>query len=325
MKVSVIVPVYKVESYIACCAHSLFEQTLSDVEYIFIDDATPDNSLNVLNDIIAQYPLRRNQVKIIHQPVNRGLPAARNKGLKIATGNYIIHCDSDDYLAPSALEELYEAAILNDADYVWSDWYLVFTQNKRYMQQPSYKTVNAALRGILAGNMKYNVWNKLVKRSLYIDNEIIFPEGYGMGEDMTMIRLLACAKSVTYVPSALYYYVKHKGEAFTNIWTENHVESVRHNTQTTIDFLEHRFSSSLKKEIAWFKLNVKLPFLISNDKHLYKLWSKCYPEANKYIWSNKQTSWRIRFLQFLASKHCFYLVRLHYITIYKFIYGVVFK
>lgn len=322
---SVIIPVYKVESYIERCARSLFEQTLSDVEYIFVDDATPDNSIKVLKEIINQYPQYGNLIKIVCHVANKGLPAARNSGLQVATGDYIFHCDSDDYLDMSALEKLYEAAILNKADYVWSDWYLTFMQSKRYMQQPSYQTVDATIRGILAGEMKYNVWNKLVKRSLYVDNGISFPERYDMGEDMTMIRLLFYAKRVAYVPSGLYYYVKREGETFTNIWSESHVKAVRHNTRVTVDFFKQHFPSSFDKEIAWFKLNVKLPFIISDDKSLYKFWTECYPEADKYIWSNTHISWRIRLIQFLASKRWFCLVRFHYIIVYKFICGVIFK
>ena len=325
MKISVIIPVYKVEPYIERCARSLFEQTLSDVEYIFVDDATPDNSIRILNEVVRQYPERKNSVIILRQTTNKGLPAARNRGMQAATGDYIFHCDSDDYVASSALEELLAAALRNDADYVWCDWYLTFTSRKRYMQQPSYRTADEALRSILAGNMKYNVWNKLVKRSLYTDNGILFPEGYGMGEDMVMIRLLAYAGQVAHVPSALYYYVKREGEAFTNSWNDVHIAAIRYNTQSTVDFLKQHFASSLDVELAWFKLNVKLPFLISDNKYLYNLWTEFYPEANEYVWSNKQISWHIRLLQVLAVKHCFCLVRMYYTVVYKFVYGVILK
>lgn len=320
MKVSVIVPVYNVEAYITRCARSLFEQTLlTDIEFVFVDDASPDDSIGKLNELIAQYPSRRNQVKIVPQSVNQGLPAARNRGLQMATGEYVYHCDSDDYLVPFALEKLLETALLKDADYVWSDWYLVLPKNTRYMRQPSFSTKDEALRCMLAGGMKYNVWNKLVKRSLYVDNAIEFPEGYGMGEDMTMIRLLACADCVAYVPHALYYYVKRGGDAFTNCWNETHLASLKHNTKLTIDYLQKKAPDSLDREIAWFKLGVKLPFLISDETCLYNLWTDFYPEANSYIWSNKFMSWRIRTLQLLALSGFWNLVRLHYVVVYKFL------
>ena len=104
MKVSVIIPIYKVEAFIERCAATLMEQTLPEVEYIFVDDATSDNSIDVLEEVIARYPQRKGQVRIVHNAENKGLPAARNTGLALATGEYIFHCDSDDYVEPSMLE-----------------------------------------------------------------------------------------------------------------------------------------------------------------------------------------------------------------------------
>lgn len=90
-KVSVIVPVYKVEKYIERCARSLFNQTLDDIEYIFVDDCSPDRSIEILNQVIGDYPRRKDQVQIIHHASNQGLALARQTGLKAATGEYIAH------------------------------------------------------------------------------------------------------------------------------------------------------------------------------------------------------------------------------------------
>ena len=81
-KVSVIIPVYKVESFMERCARSLFEQTLTeDVEFIFVDDASPDHSVLVINQCLDDYPKRKNQTKILVHSKNQGLPTARNTGL----------------------------------------------------------------------------------------------------------------------------------------------------------------------------------------------------------------------------------------------------
>ena len=105
-KISVIVPVYGVEKYIERCARSLFEQTLEDIEYIFVDDCTPDNSISILCKVLSDYPNRKKQVKILHHEKNKGLAQARQTGLKIASGEYIAHCDSDDWVD----KDLYEIA-----------------------------------------------------------------------------------------------------------------------------------------------------------------------------------------------------------------------
>ena len=219
--ISVIVPVYNVERFITRCVCSLFAQTMdAGVEFIFVDDATPDSSIEALQNCLRQYPQRQKQVKLLRHSVNKGLPAARNTGLQAATGTYIYHCDSDDYLESDALESMYNAAMCQEADIVWCDWFLSFEKKERYMKQPAYDTAIDALKGILSGAMKYNVWNKLVRRQLYTANNIRFPEGHSMGEDMTMIQLFACAGSVCYLPRAFYHYVRLNTNAFTinGIW-----------------------------------------------------------------------------------------------------------
>lgn len=200
--VSVIIPVYNVGKFIERCARSLMEQTIDNVEYIFVDDASPDNSIQILQKVLADYPNRRDNVRILTHAENKGLPAARNTGLAVAQGKYIFHCDSDDFVEPDMLEQLYGKAIKCDADIVWCDWYLTFENSERYMKQPAYDTPLEALKAMLSGVMKYNVWNKLVRRSIYVENKIDFPAGYGMGEDMTIMLLFAYAERISYLPHA---------------------------------------------------------------------------------------------------------------------------
>lgn len=325
IKVSVIIPIYKVEPFIKRCVVSLMEQTLDNVEYIFIDDATPDNSIQLLNEAIASYPNRKEQIQIVHHEVNKGLPVARNTGLEIVQGEYIFHCDSDDYIEPDMLEKLYRKAEETDADMVWCDWFLSFEKNERYMKQPDFHSPMDALKGVLCGTMKYNVWNKLVKRSLYQDHNIIFPSGHGMGEDMTMIRLLACAHRVAYLPEAFYHYVKLNTHALTQTYSDRHLQDVQYNVNETVNYLETKYSNDLQQELAWFKLNVKLPFIISDKKEDYERWKAWYPEANPFIWRNKLQSFRIRLVQWMAWKKQWWFVWLYYKLVYKLIYGVIYR
>lgn len=322
-KVSVIIPIYKVEKFIERCVRSLMEQTLKEVEYIFVDDATPDKSIEVLQTCLTQYPERK--ATILKHPQNQGLPAARNTGLALATGEYIFHCDSDDYVEPTMLEELYNAAQKTNADIVWCDWFLTFAENERYMKQPSFETPMAALKAMLSGGMKYNVWNKLVRRSLYTDNDIQFPAGYGMGEDMTMMMLFAHAQKVAYVPQAFYHYVKLNTGAFSQTYSERHLVELKHNVQRICDYMQGILGDKVEKELAFFRLDAKFPFLITNDSNKYKLWKEWYPEVNSYILQNKNVSLRSRCLQWMAWKGQFWAVRLHYFLLYKLVYGFIYK
>lgn len=327
IKVSVIIPVYKVEDQIRKCVQSLFSQSLEAVEFIFVDDATPDKSIDIIHECLKDYPHKVNQTKFLIHPQNKGLPAARNTGMLEAKGDYIFHCDSDDFLDRTALEDMYNTAKQSDSDIVWCDWYLSFEQNERYMKQPSFSTSMEALKGTLGGAMKYNVWNKLVKRSLYEENRISFPEGYSMGEDMTMIKLIACAKKVCYLPNAYYHYRKVNSESFTNT-KKNQAKlaiQISHNVDDVINFLVGKYGDALNKEIAFFKLNVKFPLLMSSDVASYKQWLNLYPEANKYIIENNFVSNRARIIQRLAENKQFWLLKLHYYVCYKLVYGIMYR
>ena len=325
IKVSVVVPIYGVEKFIFHCVESLMKQTMQDIEYIFVNDATLDKSMEVLQSVLTSYPERRENVRIIHHDKNKGLPAARNTGLAIATGEYVFHCDSDDYLEANALEEMYLTAKQDNSDIVWCDWFLSYESNERYMKQPSYKTSNEALISMLSGGMKYNVWNKLVRRNLYKENKITFPSGYGMGEDMTMIMLMSYAKNISYLPKAFYHYVKTNTEAFSQTYSKRHLEDLQYNVTRIENFIIEKYGSKLEKELNFFKLEAKFPFLISTKKEKYSLWSSWYPEANKYIWENTNISFRSKFIQICASHRLFWIVRLYNIFVVKIIYGILYK
>lgn len=325
MKVSVIVPVYNVRGFIEKCVHSLLSQTLEDVEYIFVDDCSPDDSMTILRKTISIYPLRQSFIHIVTHSENQGLPSARNSGLNIASGEYIFHCDSDDYVEPNMLETMYKKAIETQADIVWSDWFLSYGERERYMKQPSYSSSIEALKGILGGQMKYNVWNKLIRRSLYFDNNIWFPERYGMGEDMTIIKLFAFADKVAYLPHAFYHYVKLNKSAFSQTYSLRYNDELKYNADTVIQFLESYFGNGLDKEIAFFKLVVKYPFLISTQDRDYKLWRSWYEEANHYLSLNKNLSIRAFFLQWCACHNLFRIVKLYNLVIYRVLYRLLYQ
>ena len=320
MLISVIVPIYKVEAYVERCVRTLLEQYMPDVEYIFVDDCSPDNSLEKVRNVSAEFPIPPEQIKFLRHDINRGLPAARNTGMKYATGEYLFHCDSDDYLEPNALQKMYEAARHNDADIVYSDWYLTFPGSKRYMKQPAYSSAEDALRGLLHGTMKYNVWNKLVRRSLYTENHITFPEGHSMGEDMTMFLLFAKARKVAYLPIATYSYVRQNENAFTAQRTEQSYADLLFNASRVIDYLQGTVS---EQDLACFKLNVKFPFLISGQRRDYERWNEWFPEANQFIHIS-QVSKRMRMLQVAAAKKWYLILKIYYYCVHRIVYGIVY-
>lgn len=324
-KVSVIVPIYNVEKFITRCVETLMEQTLQEVEFIFVNDATPDNSWNVLNDVLKKYPARCSDVILLEHDVNKGLPAARNTGLGIAHGEYIFHCDSDDFVEHDMLECLYNKAVEEGADIVWCDWFLSFEKSERYMRQPCFTSAIDALKAMLGGGMKYNVWNKLVRRSLYVENDISFPSGYGMGEDMTMMLFFAHASKVVYLPKAFYHYVKLNTDAFSQTYSDKHLLELKHNVSVIERKLIKECGDSLSKEIAFLKLEAKFPFLLSGDKQKMRKWKEWYPEANTYILNNHNISMRSRIIQWCAWKNLDVIVSAYRWLMDKIVYGLIFK
>lgn len=323
MKVSVIIPIYNVEHFISRCVDSLMRQTLDDVEYIFVNDATPDRSMAVLEATLQKYPNRVGQVKILTHSKNKGLPAARNTGLKEVSGKYIYHCDSDDFMEPDTLRLLYDTAEAQQADYVWCDYYLSSANNNQYKKQREYADADQALRGMLCGEVVYNVWNKLVRKDLYENSGIVFPDGYAMGEDMTMIMLLACASKVAFVHYGGYYYVTTNPEALTKKKSnEKGQKDLMYNIRRTTEFITARFGDRYGYENNCFKLNLKWCLLaFSSDIRSYRLWYDWFPEANAEIF-HRDVSLRIKIVEWCASKRLLGLVKLHYLLVIKFFYAI---
>lgn len=320
--VSVVIPVYGVEKYIGRCARSLFSQTLKEgVEFIFVDDATPDRSMTIVREVLDDFPDRRGQVRIITHSENRGLPQARNTGLAEARGEFIYHCDSDDYVEPDLLESMYGAAKERNADFVWCDWYLTLAARERRMSEPAPDSPEHAVRLMLGGAMKFNVWNKLVRRSIYSDNNLTFPPDDGMGEDMTMMLLCSRATRTAHVGRPLYHYVKTNAAAFSNTYSDRHLIQLQRNVDRVARYLTEAFGQLYSRQLAFFKLDVKFPFLLMNDRKYRRLWKEWYPEANRYILKNKDVSLRTRTVQWCAAKNLWPLVRLYSFILNRIVYG----
>lgn len=205
-KVSVIIPIYGVEQYIERCARSLFEQTLDDIEFIFVDDCTPDKSIEILKNVLEDYPLRKKQVLIISHEKNMGLPIARQSGLKVASGDYIIHCDSDDWVDVTMYEKMYNKAIEEGSDVVVCDFCSTDCENEQYSKGLISKERENVIVDVLLWRIAGCLWNKLVRRKEYTDHDLKYPT-HNMGEDAALIvQIFWNAKRISYLPKPLYYY-----------------------------------------------------------------------------------------------------------------------
>ena len=259
-KVSVIVPVFGVEKYIERCARSLFEQTLDDMEFIFVDDCTPDRSIEILKSEIENYRLRfaekKYDVRIERMPTNGGQAAVRRHGIQLATGDYIINCDSDDWVDVTMYEKMYHHAIQHNSDLVICD-YIISNGHKEsekvFRKNISDCSRDAVFKRLLTSSALNPVWSAMAKRDLFED--MMFPVG-AMSEDKTiMIQLAWKAQKITYLSEALYYYFLSETSILRTINKEANIKKFKQIT-------DNRY-------ILLFLRRRKLVFLKNNLMHLF--------------------------------------------------------
>ena len=214
--VSIIIPVYGVSAFIEKCARSIFEQTYQNLDIIFVNDCTPDDSIVKLNKLILDYPSVEPKVKVISLQTNSGVAEARNIGLLEAKGQYIIQFDSDDYVHPQIIEKLVNKAIATDADITFCDYFFIINEKKKYIKVDPSTDSKVCLSQLLTGVVHSSFCNKLIKKDIYIENHIFPIAGLNMREDMSvMFRVFYFVNKIEYVPEALYYYVYHKSSQTT--------------------------------------------------------------------------------------------------------------
>ena len=310
--VSVMVPVYNVEPYIERCAHSLFGQTLGNVEYIFVNDCTQDNSMKILSKVLDHYPNRKPRVKIIDHKTNKGLASARNTALDAASGKYLIHMDSDDWIELDMLEKLYRKACEGDYDIVWCDFYEDTLSESRRIFQSFPQHSESCIKRMMSGGMHGSNCNKMVCRSLYNDNGLRYFDGLDMWEDLAMtIRLFACADKVAYLSEACYHYIRYNPHS---IMSDPDPQKVRKkmieiitNTDHVVTFLSGRGDlGKYKREINYMKLHAKCG-LATRDP---VAWRNTYPEANRFVLSCPRLNWNYKITQWLCARGCFFIPRL---------------
>lgn len=211
MKISVIVPIYNVENYIEECLDSLLDQNLSETEYeiICVDDGSTDRS----GEIAEEYEKLHKQIRIIQQE-NGGLSRARNEGLKIAQGIYICFVDSDDYLQPGVLDNLYELAVQHNLDKLMYG-YEEFKdgEKKDYEEKGDIKKENIFFfQNALKMDTSKMVptwkvaWNYLIKRSVLEQYDLHFVEGIFFEDEEFNFWLNRCAGYSGYINQKIYYY-----------------------------------------------------------------------------------------------------------------------
>lgn len=320
-KVSVIIPIYNVAPYIERCARSLFEQSLNSIEYIFIDDCTPDDSVTILQSIIDTYQIRleaeEKTVTIVKMPTNSGLTAVRRQGIELASGDYVIHCDSDDWVDTTLYEEMYNEAIRSRADVVVCpicDEYI--DHNCRRKQEDLPATCPQVIENWYKNSVGMFCWNKLVRRSIYTDNDIQPFYGINMWEDNgLMLRVFYYANGLSQTHNSVYHYNRANVSAMTNGYGRKAIDQMIECASRLSDFFESRKEAKrFNKTVLTLKFLSKLNLVTTRFDWLREF-NKVFPESNVATsWINLNafsTRGRIRFL--FVKYHLAWL----FVTIFK--------
>ncbi len=211
--VSVIIPVYNVSPYIGRCLTSALDQSYKNIEYIVVDDAATDDSMAIARDVIYKHP-RKSIMKVVHHPDNRGLSAARNTGVKAATGDYIYFLDSDDEIPADAIETLAELAA-KGVDMALGDIKVIGGEASDYpalkMEPGVYMGNGSILETYLKGEWYEMAWNKLIRRRFFTEEECWFEEGIVHEDTLWSFQAAAAIQSLAVSGKKTYYYHVHEG------------------------------------------------------------------------------------------------------------------
>ena len=319
IKLSVIIPVYKAEQYIERCARSLMEQTMTeDIEFIFINDCSPDNSIQILRNVIQKYPNRLNQIKIIENKKNLGVSETRKLGVKIARGEYIGWCDSDDWVEPTMYEEMVIETQNGKIDNVISNFIIEKKSSKEEVKFNQCKTPQECIINNWKGYyFPGSLWQQINKKE-HIEKAINTITNVSYGEDIyTLILTLYYSKSIAYINNPLYHY------------NATNISSLLHNTNYSFEswLLQKENIDKITKilysnngyekyhvAVNALKHSTKIHFksAFKNIHSFYHTYKECYKDFNIYSFTPKEQ----RFKSYLIH-NIYFLYWLYYTKEWK--------
>lgn len=271
MKVSILVPIYNVEEHIVKCARSLFAQSYGDCEFIFVDDCSPDSSVQRLEQVVEnEFYTLRSSIHIIRHARNRGVAEARNTAMECASGDFLLFVDSDDWCAPNMVAKLVRAQREDNADLVSADFYSVTAKKTTRNHTHWVGGREGSLRIVLAQSfaLPNRVWSLLIRNSLIRRNGIRFNSGVNYGEDsLFLVQLLYYAREIAHVDKPIYYYRADSAGSYSNNLNRRSIRNYVRSQLLIYEFLKERdatlrYTSSLMMS----RLNLRRWMSIHNGK-----------------------------------------------------------
>jgi glycosyltransferase involved in cell wall biosynthesis len=247
--VSVIVPVYNASPWLARCLDSLLGQTLKDIEIIYVDDASSDNSL----EILREYEKKDLRLKVIAREKNGGAAAARNCGMAAAAGEYVGFVDADDYVDLDFYDKLYTAAKQENADIAKGEAFMVTTDGGKYKWGPQFDDISKnKIDFIFAFSLA------IYRRDFLQQHRVDFPAEFCVYEDQIFLTKAVCfANKIALVEGTFYHYIRQKNSLDSEKWGLEKLKSQVAGRNVLMDFInEHvrdgeTYNLFFKKEFHW--------------------------------------------------------------------------
>lgn len=277
---SVIIPVYNAQATIGRCCESLFAQTLESIQYIFVNDGSADDSLTVIQKALDSYPQRKKDVIIIDRKENRGVAYSRQQGLDRALGEFVIHCDADDWVEKDMYESLYNAAHGNSADMACCGYYIDIPDGKVLTKLPGSDY-----------HMEFNIapifgslCNKLIRREVITQNGIRFYDNINWGEDfLVSIQCQILANKMVVVNRPLYHYVQNAQSITHNLTHDKCIELVQCGYKMEQFLREHDLLEDYAFELNYLKFQLKQYLIIIPEVYSPAEWQRIFPECHQDI------------------------------------------
>ncbi len=306
MNISVIIPVYNVELYIEQCLRSLFTQTLTEgVEFIIINDASQDKSMEITYSLIKEFP--ELNILVLNNEVNLGIGTTRMIGINKIKGEYSIQIDGDDYCEATMLEQMWNKAKETNADIVICDYSDIYRNASVYKTQElksdNIGNITALLKGELFGAM----WNKLVRTSLYRDNNINHTPGINHQGDLVLsVKLFYFATNVTKLSRSLICYRHREGSIMKSNFSYKSSSLITNINELEAFCREKQIKEQVEIGLIEQKINLKYNFTINLKGKIRKEYLKMHPEVNHLI-EKSQLRWVCRTI-LLAATNGYYSI-----------------
>ena len=292
--ISIIVPIYNVEVYIRECIDSILAQTYPDFELILVDDGSPDSCGRICDD----YAKGDNRIKVVHK-VNGGLTSARNAGLEVAKGEWIMHVDGDDWIESDMIESLIEAAQATGADLVVGD-FTKYGPCAGYYKLPTWSSDKRDSMSNYIAYMMTTIWGSIAKRSLYADHSLKSPEGISYCEDFHLIvRLCHFAKKVVNVHRPFYHYRYRPTSIMSNMSRKTEADEQWVYQDTIRFFKEQGVYEDYRKVMSWRVLKSAQELLLDPADH--KRFMELFNDGREFIFSCPFVNRKIKMLAWMLT------------------------